>query len=71
MPKPEDDDDDNGGNDHTGTPLVTPIPAVETGVAPVPVKEAAPEPEPVSEKPGPATDKPETAPKFNVTHYDK
>ncbi len=68
---PEDDDDDNGGNDHTGTPLVTPIPAVETGVAPVPVKEAAPEPEPVSEKPGPATDKPETAPKFNVTHYDK
>ncbi|MDD6128502.1 MAG: ATP-dependent zinc metalloprotease FtsH, partial [Veillonellaceae bacterium] len=55
---PEDDDDDNGGNDHTGTPLVTPIPAVETGVAPVPVKEAAPEPEPVSEKPGPATDKP-------------
>ncbi len=39
---PEDDDDDNGGNDHTGTPLVTPIPAVETGVAPVPVKEAAP-----------------------------
>ena len=31
---PEDDDDDNGGNDHTGTPLVTPIPAVETGVAP-------------------------------------
>uniref|UniRef100_UPI0025EC17D6 ATP-dependent zinc metalloprotease FtsH n=1 Tax=uncultured Selenomonas sp. TaxID=159275 RepID=UPI0025EC17D6 len=69
---PEDDDDDGGkGNDHTGTPLVTPIPAVETGVAPVPVKEAAPEPEPVSEKPGPATDKPETAPKFNVTHYDK
>ena len=68
---PGDDDDDNGGNDHTGTPLVTPIPAVETGVAPVPVKEAAPEPEPVSEKPGPATDKPETAPKFNVTHYDK
>ncbi len=68
---PPEDDDDNGGDDHTGTPLVTPIPAVETGVAPVPVKEAAPEPEPVSEKPGPATDKPETAPKFNVTHYDK
>ena len=68
---PEDDDDDNGGNDHTGTPLVTPIPAVETGVAPVPVKEAAPEPEPIPEKAAPATDKPETAPKFNVTHYDK
>ena len=68
---PPEDDDDNGGDDHTGTPLVTPIPAVETGVAPVPVKEAAPEPEPVSEKPGPATDKPETAPQFNVTHYDK
>ena len=68
---PEDDDDDNGGNDHTGTPLVTPIPAVETGVAPVPVKEAAPEPEPIPEKAAPAGDKPETAPKFNVTHYDK
>ena len=68
---PEDDDDDNGGNDHTGTPLVTPISAVETGVAPVPVKEAAPEPEPIPEKAAPATDKPETAPKFNVTHYDK
>ena len=68
---PEDDDDDNGGNDHTGTPLVTPIPAVETGVAPVPVKEAAPEPEPSPEKAAPAGDKPETAPKFNVTHYDK
>ncbi len=69
---PEDDDDDGGkGNDHTGTPLVTPIPAVETGVAPVPVKEAAPEPEPIPEKAAPAGDKPETAPKFNVTHYDK
>ena len=68
---PEDDDDDNGGNDHTGTPLVTPIPAVETGVAPVPVKEAAPEPEPIPEKAAPAGEKPETAPKFNVTHYDK
>ena len=69
---PEDDDDDGGkGNDHTGTPLVTPIPAVETGVAPVPVKEAAPEPEPIPEKAAPAGEKPETAPKFNVTHYDK
>ena len=69
---PEDDDDDGGkGNDHTGTPLVTPIPAVETSVAPVPVKEAAPEPEPIPEKAAPAGDKPETAPKFNVTHYDK
>ena len=68
---PPEDDDDNGGNDHTGTPLVTPIPAVETGVAPVPVKEAAPEPEPIPEKAAPAGEKPETAPKFNVTHYDK
>ena len=68
---PPEDDDDNGGDDHTGTPLVTPIPAVETGVAPVPVKEAAPEPEPIPEKAAPAGEKPETAPKFNVTHYDK
>ncbi|MDY6268306.1 MAG: ATP-dependent zinc metalloprotease FtsH [Selenomonadaceae bacterium] len=68
---PENDDDDDKGNDHTGTPLVTPIPAVETGVAPVPVKEAAPEPEPIPEKAAPAGEKPETAPKFNVTHYDK
>ncbi len=67
---PPEDDDDNGGDDHTGTPLVTPIPVAE-GVAPVPVKEAAPEPEPVSEKSAPSGEKPETAPKFNVTHYDK
>ncbi|WP_294147193.1 ATP-dependent zinc metalloprotease FtsH [uncultured Selenomonas sp.] len=68
---PPEDDDDNGGDDHTGTPLVTPIPAVETGVAPVPVKETAPEPEPIPEKAAPTGEKPETAPKFNVTHYDK
>jgi len=58
-PPAEDDDDDH--NDHTGTPLVTPIPVAATGAAPVPVKETEPEPEPTGE----------TVPKLNVTHYDK
>ena len=59
-PPEEDDDDDK--NDHTGTPLVTPIPVVEpTAPAPVPVKEPEAAPEPAGE----------TVPKLNVTHYDK
>ena len=71
---PPSDDDDDHGDDHTGTPLVTPIPVAETGTAPVPVKAAEAEPVPAGksgtsgEKAEPAG---ETAPKFNVTHYDK
>ena len=55
------DDEDDDHNDHTGTPLVTPIPVADTGAAPVPVKETEAAPEPTGE----------TVPKLNVTHYDK
>ena len=58
---PPENDEDDDHNDHTGTPLVTPIPVADTGAAPVPVKETEAAPEPAGE----------TVPKLNVTHYDK
>ena len=58
---PPENDEDDDHNDHTGTPLVTPIPVADTGAAPVPMKETESAPEPTGE----------TVPKLNVTHYDK